>query len=328
MADKMKIAILDDYQNVALKMADWSSIQAKAQVDVFDRPLSLEEAKKVLQPYDVLCHLRERMPMPMELFEALPNLKMCAIVGVEHRTLDKKAASERGVLVCNDMKPGGGGHGTPELAWGLMIAAARNIAIEHEGMRQGKWQGSRMGTGLAGKTLGLLGLGRLGKRMVEYAKVFGMPVIAWSQNLTDEAAQAAGATRVDKDTLFKNSDFISIHYVLSDRSRGLVGAREFGLMKPGAYIINTSRGPIIEEAALVSALQTKKIAGAALDVYDHEPLPADHPLRKVEGATLTPHLGYVTKESLSLFYGGITRCVDAFLKGTPIGITNLEAVRK
>ena len=241
--------------------------------------------------------------------------------------MDKKAASERGVLVCNDMRPGGGGHGTPELAWGLMLAAARGIAIEHEGMRQGKWQGTHMGVGLYGKTLGLLGLGRLGKRMVDYAKAFGMPVIAWSQNLTDEAAAAAGAKRVGKEELFKQSDFISIHYVLSDRSRGIVGPAELNAMKSTAYIINTSRGPIIQEQALIDALRAKKIAGAAVDVFDVEPLPADSPLRKLDNLTMTPHLGYVTTESLKMFYEAIVRVTEAFVDGKPIGITNPEAVK-
>jgi phosphoglycerate dehydrogenase-like enzyme len=327
MSGKLKIAILDDYQNIAQKVSDWSKIKAHADVDVFDHHLSIEEAKTVLKPYDILCHLRERMAMPRELFDALPNLKMCAIVGVEHRTLDKKAASERGILVCNDMKPGGGGHGTPELAWGLLIAAARGIAIEHEGMRKGGWQGPTMGVGMAGKTLGLLGLGRLGKRMVEYAKAFGMPVIAWSQNLTDEAAAAVGAKRVDKADLFKQSDFVSIHYVLSDRSRGIVGPAEFAVMKPMAYIVNTSRGPIIQQQALIDALKSKKIAGAAVDVYDVEPLPENSPLRTVDNLTMTPHLGYVTRESLKLFYDAIVRVVEAYVDGKPIGITNPEAVK-
>ncbi len=327
MSGRLKIAILDDYQNVALQVADWSKIKAVADVDVFDRHLPLEEAKTVLKPYDILCHLRERMAMPKELFDALPNLKMCAIVGVEHRTLDKKAASDRGILVCNDMKPGGGGHGTPELAWGMLIAAARGIALEHEHMRKGGWQGPSMGVSLAGKTLGLLGLGRLGKRMVRYANAFEMPVIAWSQNLTTEAAAEVGVKRVDKEELFKQSDFISIHYVLSDRSRGIVGPAEFNTMKPSAYIINTSRGPIIQEKAMIDALNSGKIAGAAVDVYDVEPLPQNSPVRSAKNLTMTPHLGYVTQGSLKLFYDAIVRCVEAYVEGKPIGITNPEAVK-
>jgi len=235
------------------------------------------------------------------------------------------AASDCGVLVAHsdfaNPRLRSVGDATPELAWGLLIATVRNLAEEHRRMRDGGWQ-STTGMTLAGKTLGLLGLGRTGRRMAEYAKVFGMQVIAWSQNLTEEAAAAAGARRVEKVMLFEESDVVSIHLVLSERTRGLVGEPELALMKPHAYLINTSRGPIVDEAALLAALRTGRIAGAGLDVYDIEPPPPDHPLRRLSNVTLSPHLGYVTREMLGAFYADTIEAVVAWLDGTPIRIAN------
>ncbi len=324
-----KVAILDDYARAAFEVADWSGVQAKAEVTVFDRHLSEDEAVEALQPFDVLCTVRERMALPRTLIERLPNLKLITIIGMSLPNLDMEAATDHGVQVAhvNYANPAfrSISNATPELAWGLMIATVRNLAEEHRRMREGGWQ-STTGMILAGKTLGLVGLGRIGKRMAEYAKVFGMEVIAWSQNLTEEAAAEVGVRRVDKAALFAQADVISIHLVLSDRTRGLIGARELGLMKPSAYLINTSRGPLVEEAALIEALRSKQIAGAGIDVYDAEPPAPDHPLRSLPNVTLSPHLGYVTRETLHAFYSDTVEAVEAWLAGAPIRIVNREAL--
>jgi len=325
-----QVAILDDYVGVALDLADWSPVQARAEITVFDRHLSEEEAADALRPFDVLCTLRERMALPRTLIERLPNVKLITIVGKSLPNLDMAAATENGVLVAHsdfaNPRFSSVRDATPEFAWGLMIATVRNLAEEHLSMRAGGWQAST-GMTLSGKTLGLLGLGRIGKRMAEYAKVFGMQVVAWSQNLTEDAAAAVGARRVGKAALFEESDVVSIHLVLSERTRGLVAEPELALMKPHAYLINTSRGPIVDEAALIAALKTRRIAGAGLDVYDSEPLPPDHPLRLLPNVTLSPHLGYVTREMLSAFYSDTAEAVAAWLNGTPIRIANPEAQR-
>ncbi|MGH7087880.1 MAG: NAD(P)-dependent oxidoreductase, partial [Stellaceae bacterium] len=260
----MKIALLDDYQRVALRMGPWDRL-AGHEIVVFDRHIAAEEAAAALAPFDIVCHVRERMPFPRSLIERLPNLKLICITGPAHRTLDLKAARERGIVVSRTSNRGAGGHGTPELAIGLMLSLARHIAHEDQRMRQGLWQGT-VGTVLYGKTLGLVGLGRVGGRVAELGRAFGMSVLAWSRNLTDERAKSLGVRRVAKDALFRESDIVSIHLVLGDRSRGLVGARELALMKESAFLVNTARGPIVDEAALIDALERRAIAGAALDV--------------------------------------------------------------
>ena len=324
-----RVAILDDYAGLALDLADWSPVQIRSEVTIFDRHLSEAEAVDALQPFDVICTVRERMALPRTLIERLPNLKLITIIGKSLPNLDMAAASERGVLVAhsNFASPRYGAvrDATPELAWGLMIATVRNLAEEHRRMREGGWQ-STVGMTLSGKTLGLLGLGRTGKRMAEYAKVFGMEVIAWSQNLTEDTAAAVGARRVENSALFQQSDVVSIHLVLSDRTRGLVGETELALMKPDAFLVNTSRGPIVDERALIAALQAGRIAGVGLDVFDIEPLPLDHPLRLLPNVTLSPHLGYVTREMLAAFYADTVEAVLAWLDGTPIRIANPEAL--
>ena len=326
-----RVAILDDYAGLALGLADWSPVQIRSEVTVFDRHLSEAEAADALRPFDVICTVRERMALPRTLIERLPNLKLITIIGKSLPNLDMAAASERGVLVAhsNFASPRYSAvrDAAPELAWGLMIATVRNLAEEHRGMRDGGWQ-TTTGMTLSGKTLGLLGLGRIGRRMAEYANAFGMQVIAWSQNLTEEAATAVGARRVEKATLFEESDVVSIHMVLSERTRGLVAEPELALMKPQAYLINTSRGPIVDEAALIAALKNGRIAGAGLDVYDVEPPPADHPLRALPNVTLSPHLGYVTREILAAFYSDTVEAVAAWLNGTPIRIANLDALQR
>jgi phosphoglycerate dehydrogenase-like enzyme len=325
-----RVAILDDYAGVALELADWSPVQSRAELTVFERHLSEPEAGDALRPFDVLCTVRERMALPRTLIERLPTLKLITIVGRSLPNLDMDAATERGVLVAHSdfasPRFKSVRDATPELAWGLMIATVRNLAEEHRRMREGAWQ-TTTGLTLSGKTLGLLGLGRTGKRMAEYAKVFGMEVIAWSQNLTEEAAAAVGARRVEKAALLEEADVVSIHLVLSERTRGLVGAPELALMKPSAYLINTSRGPIVDEQALVTALTNARIAGAGLDVYDIEPLPPDHPLRFLPNVTLSPHLGYVTRETLGAFYSDTVEAVVAWLDGNPVRIANPEALR-
>jgi phosphoglycerate dehydrogenase-like enzyme len=325
-----QVAILDDYASVALDLADWSPVQNRSEITVFDRHLSEAEAADALRPFDVVCTLRERMAFPRTLIERLPNLKLITIVGRSLPNLDMAAATEHGVLVAHsdfaNPRFSAVRDATPELAWGLMIATVRNLAEEHRRMRDGGWQ-STTGLTLSGRTLGLLGLGRTGKRMAQYAKVFGMEVIAWSQNLTEEAAAAGGARRVEKAALFAGSDVVSIHVVLSERTRGLVGAPELALMSPHAYLINTSRGPIVDEAALIAALRTGRIAGAGLDVFDVEPPAPDHPLRRLPNVTLSPHLGYVTREMLSAFYSDTVEAVTAWLDGTPIRIGNPEALQ-
>ena len=325
----LKIAILDDYAKVALQCADWSVLDGKAEITVFDRHLAQKEAAVVLQPFDVLCTVRERMSMPRSLFERLPNLKLVTIIGMSLPNLDMAAATEHGVIVAhsNFANPlyANVANATPELAWGLMIATVRHISHESRRMHEGGWQNT-VGVNLAGRTLGLLGLGRIGRRMAEYGRVFGMPVIAWSQNLTGDAATAVGAQRVEKDDLFRLADVVSIHVRLSDRTRGLVTARELGLMKPGAYLINTSRGPIVVEADLIAALRAGRIAGAGIDVYDDEPPAAGHPFRTMDNVTVTPHLGYVTRETLTAFYVDSLEAVVAFADGAPIRVANPDAL--
>jgi D-3-phosphoglycerate dehydrogenase len=320
----MRIAILDDYQNVALKMADWSGIAKDHQIDIIDKPLVVpDQAARVLQPYDVICMLRERTAAPRELLMNLPNLKLLAITGQQHRTLDMKAATEQGILVCHSSAHAGAHQGTPELAVALMLAAIRHIPKEDFGIRNGYWQSS-VGIQLFGRTLGLVGLGKIGRKVAKVAQAFEMNVIAWSQNLTTESAAEAGVKRVDKEELFRQSDIISLHLVLGERTLGVVGAHELALMKPSAFIVNTARGPLIDEAALIDTLQNRRIAGAGLDVYWQEPIPHDHPLLKLDNVVLTPHLGYVVEESYRAFYGDLVESVTAWLGGKPLRMSNPE----
>ncbi len=312
-----RIAIIDDYQAVAFKMADWSKLRAANEVVVFNRPFATQdETAQALAGFDVVAIMRERTAFPRSLLDRLPNLRLLVTSGMRNASVDMKAAAERGITVCGTE---GGSHATAELAMGLILGLARNFHVELANMRAGRWQ-TTVGQDLRGKTLGVLGLGKLGGQLAHYGKAFGMEIIAWSQNLTSEAAAAKGATRVEKDELFQRSDFISIHLVLSDRSRGLVGARELGLMKPSASIVNTSRGPIIDGAALAAALAGGQIAGAGLDVYDVEPLPAADALRAEPRALLTPHLGYVTAETYKLFFGGTVEAIEGWLAGKPVRV--------
>jgi phosphoglycerate dehydrogenase-like enzyme len=321
----MKVAILDDYLGVARRLADWSALERRCEITVFDRNLKVpDEAAEALAPFDIFCCLRERMAVPRALIERLPKLKFIAVTGFKHRTLDLAAATERGIVVSHSGVHDGG-HSTPELAWGLILASVRHIADEAGRMRAGGWQNT-LGTTLHGKTLGIVGLGGIGRKVAGYGQAFGMRVLAWSQNLTDEAAAAGGATRVDKDVLFRESDIVTLHLVLGDRTRGIVGARELALMKPTATLVNTARAPLLDPAALLETLQAGRIRGAALDVFDQEPLPDDHPLRRLDNVILTPHLGYCTEETLSGFYADTVQAVTAFLDGKPVRVLNPEAV--
>jgi phosphoglycerate dehydrogenase-like enzyme len=312
-----RIAILDDYQHVAMTMADWSALLPDCELVVFDRNLATEdEAARALADFDVLCLLRERMPMPRTLIERLPALKLIVVTGAHNRTLDLAAAKERGITVSHT-RGGDSQYATPELAWGLILSLMRHIPQEHQRMREGGWQ-ETVGTALHGRTLSILGLGRLGSRMASIGRAFGMEVLAWSPNLTAERAEAAGAALVAKDELFARADVLTIHLVLGERSRGLVGAAELQRMKPSAVLVNTSRGPIVDEAALIAALERPDIRGAGLDVYDREPLPPDHPLRRLGNVVLTPHLGYVTEGTYRMFYADTVEAIAAWRAGTPV----------
>ena len=311
------IAITDDFQKVALTMADWSGLQKAHSITVFDKPmLTQDEVARALQPFEIVGIMRERTAFPRALFEKLPNMKLLVTTGLRNASVDVKAANEHGITVC---AAPGGGPATSELAMGLMLGLARNFHVELANVREGRWQ-TTLGVDLRGKTLALLGLGKLGSELATIAKAFQMKLIAWSQNLTAEDAAAKGVERVEKDELFRRADFISVHLVLSDRSRGLVGAREIGLMKPTAFLINTSRGPIIDANALAEALKAGRIRGAALDVYDHEPLPPDHPIRREPRALLTPHIGYVTEEGYRQFFVSMVAAIEGFLAGKPVRV--------
>jgi phosphoglycerate dehydrogenase-like enzyme len=311
----MKVAILDDYQNVALSFADWDSLDAE--IEVFTEPFAdADEVVKRLAGFDVLVAMRERTRFPAELLARLTALKLLVSTGARNAAIDVDAARKLGIVVSTT---GYIGYPTAELTWALILAAARNLPAEVRSMRDGGWQVG-VGIGLNGKTLGLLGLGRLGAQVARIGQAFGMETVAWSQNLTPEKAAEHGVTAVSKEDLFALADVLSIHLVLGDRSRGLVGAAELAAMKPTAMLVNTSRGPIVDEDALLDALRRKKIACAALDVYDTEPLPADHPLRALGNTVLTPHVGYVTREVYEIFYRDAVENITAFQSGNPIRV--------
>jgi phosphoglycerate dehydrogenase-like enzyme len=310
--ERFRIAILDDYQNVALSLAEWSALDDRAIVTVFNDHLADSEAVvERLQPFDIVCVMRERTPLTRAIIERLPKLRMIASTGSRNASIDLKAAEERGVQVVHT---GYFSAPTLELTWALILASARNLVAENTSLRAGGWQQS-VGDDMAGRTLGVLGLGNVGGAVARIGNAFGMKVIAWSQNLTAERAAEVGATLVPRDALFEQADILSIHLVLSGRTRGLVGAAELALMKPTARLINTSRGPIVVEADLVSALKDKKIAGAAIDVFDQEPLPLDHPLRALPNLLATPHIGYVSRGLYERFYRDTVENIARWLDG-------------
>jgi phosphoglycerate dehydrogenase-like enzyme len=312
-----RVAILDDYQNVARRMADWASLPAGTEVAVFADHLSGTDAvAKRLADFDAVVAMRERTPFPRALLERLPKLRLLVTTGMRNASIDVAAAIERGVTVCGTA---GLPYPTAELTWGLILGLFRRIPTEDRATREGRWQVS-CGLGLNGKTLGVIGLGGLGSRVAKIGRAFEMDVIAWSQNLIAARATEVGATLVTKDELLARSDVVSVHLVLSDRTRGLLGARELARMKPTAYLVNTSRGPIVDEAALVDAVRKGTIAGAGLDVYDEEPLPLDHPLRNLPNTVITPHLGYVIEEGYRIFYGHALEDVKGWLAGQPVRV--------
>jgi phosphoglycerate dehydrogenase-like enzyme len=314
----VKAAILDDYQNVALQYTDWSPIAKAVDLKVFNQPFaSQDEAINALQGFAVVVGMRERTPFPRKVIEALPDLKLLITTGAKNNSFDVAAANERGVTVCGT---GGVGNPTAGIAFGLMLELTRRIGFENARMKAGEpWQVT-IGKDLEGLTLGVVGLGKLGQRVAAIAKAFGMNVIAWSQNLTPEKCKEAGVGYASKDELFGKADIVTIHLQLSDRSRGTVTAADIARMKPSAYLINTARAPIVDQAALLAALQQKKIAGAGLDVFEVEPLPRDHPYRELDNVVLTPHLGYVSEQNYRKYFPDIVEDIRAWLDGKPVRV--------
>ena len=313
---RFRLAILDDYQQVAEDFAPWSSLTADGvEVTIFNTPLGSDRAvAAALEGFEIIVAMRERTPFPRDVLEKLPQLKLLVTTGAANAAIDLAAAKENGVTVCGT---GGSPTAAPELTWALLLAFARNLTAEETSLRNGHWQRS-VGFELSGKTLGIVGLGKIGHRIAAYGKAFGMDVLAWSQNLTEETAVTAGVRKVSKDELFSESDVVSLHLRLSERSRGIVGERELRLLGPEGVLVNTSRGPLVDQQALLDALHAGHIRGAALDVYDQEPLPIGHPLLDAPRTVLTPHLGYVTRESYQAFLGGAYEDVRAWLDGAPI----------
>jgi phosphoglycerate dehydrogenase-like enzyme len=306
----MKVAILDDYQNVALQLADWSAVRQHAEIAVFNDHLADPAAVVArLRPFEVVCVMRERTPLTREILQQLPKLKLIASTGPRNASIDSQAAADLGIAVTAtgyDSTP------TIEFTWSLILACMRRIDREAASLKAGGWQTS-LGANLRGKSLGVVGLGNVGREVARIGLAFGMKVIAWSQNLTEEKASAAGASLVDKQTLFREADIVTVHLVLSHRTRGLIGAPELALMKPTARLVNTSRGPIVDEAALIEALKARRIAGAAVDVFETEPLPGDHPFRKLDNVLATPHIGYVTDDLYRTFYGDAAASIAKWL---------------
>jgi phosphoglycerate dehydrogenase-like enzyme len=321
MGDQMtpvKIAVLDDYQDVGRTLADWASLAPRAQAVFFhDHVSDLDQLAARLADCEVVMLMRERTAMGGDLIARLPKLKLIVTVGMWNAAVDFAAAKAHGVVVCGTA--GGDPNATPALTWGLVLAVTRGIASQAASVRAGGWQVG-LGTDIHGKTLGVLGLGKIGQAVAGFGKAFGMKVIAWSQNLTAERAQEGGAERVEKDELFRRADVLCIHLKLGERTRGLIGARELGLMKQTAYLVNTSRGPIVDEQALIAALQERRIAGAGLDVFDEEPLPQGHPFRHLPNVLATPHIGYVSEKTYRAAFPEAVEDIAAWLDGRPIRV--------
>jgi phosphoglycerate dehydrogenase-like enzyme len=316
----VKIALLDDYQGIAKRSADWDSLPEGTEVDSFQDTLADHDALvKRLEPYDVIVAMRERTRFPAPLIEALPNLRLLVSTGGRNPSIDAEACARRGVALCSAQGDPASGHGsTAEVAWALVLALVKRIPQSQQAMRSGGWQEHVVTESLAGRTLGVLGLGRLGKFVARYGQAFGMDVIAWSPNLTDERAAQAAVRRVSKEALFADSDVISLHLVSNAATRGIVGAAELAAMKRTAYLVNTSRGPLVDEAALMAALRERRIAGAGLDVFWTEPLPRDHPIRKLDNVVMTPHLGYVVDVNMKRFYENALANIKRYIAGEPL----------
>jgi phosphoglycerate dehydrogenase-like enzyme len=313
----LRIAVLDDWQSIASGVLDWSVLDSVGEVSfLHQNPADTATMVERLASFDVICIMRERTPFNEALLSQLPNLKLLVTGGMRNAAIDVAAARRHGIEVCGTESYK---HAAPELTWALIMGITRNLVSEANSLRAGNWQ-IGIGSDLHGKTLGILGLGSIGKWIARYGQAFGMKVIAWSQNLTAEAAAEVGVTRVSKQELFEQADILSVHLVLSDRSRGLVDAEALGWMKPTAYLINSSRGPIVDEAALIDSLRHKRIAGAALDVFDIEPLPVDHPYRSLDNVLATPHVGYVTQNNYHMFYSQIIEDIQAWHAGKPIRV--------
>jgi D-3-phosphoglycerate dehydrogenase len=317
----MRVAILDDYQNCTLSMADWSPVEKDCEITVFNDHLSDEdEIAARLADFEIVCAMRERTRFGKSQLAKLPKLKLLISSGMRNRSFDVAAAAERGIVCCGTPSVGAP---TTDIAWGLIIGLLRNIPKEDAAVRRGEWQ-STVGPGLHGKTLGIAGLGKLGSKMATIGKAFDMDVIAWSQNLTQARCDEFGVGLVTKEELMKRSDVITIHLILSDRTRGVIGRNELALMKPGAILVNTSRGPIVDEAALVDALERRAIRGAGLDVYGTEPLPADSPFRRLENTVVTPHLGYVEDSNYRAYFNGYIAAIRGFLDGKPVNVMSAD----
>ena len=313
---RLRCAILDDYMNLTSRMADWSKVSDRVDLRVFIEPFaSTEAAAASLQDFEIICAMRERTPFPRELFAALPNLKLLITSGMRNAAIDMEAAKDHQVVLCGTQF---GRDPTAPLTMGLILELTRNIGRESARMHAGERLQKFIGMEIEGKTLGVVGLGKLGAKVSGLAKAFGMNVIAWSPNLTPERCKEVGVSYATKEELFANADIVTIHVVLSQRSRGLVGADDLARMKPTAYLVNTARGPIVDETALLETLQQRKIAGAGIDVFSVEPLPVDHPFRKLDNLVLTPHLGYTTEEGFRSHYGQMVEGIDAWFKGEPL----------
>jgi phosphoglycerate dehydrogenase-like enzyme len=310
---RLRCAILDDYINLTLEITDWSKVRDRVDITVFNQPFaSAEAAADALKDFEIICAMRERTPFPRALFAALPKLKLLITSGMRNAAIDMEAAKDHGVVLCGTQwarDP------TAPLTMGLILELTRNIGRENARMHAGEPLQKFVGMEIEGKTLGVVGLGKLGTKVAKLAQAFGMNVIAWSPNLTPERCKEAGVGYASKEELFSTADIITVHVVLSQRSRGLVGAEDLARMKPTSYLVNTARGPIVDEAALLTTLQQRRIAGAAIDVFSVEPLPVEHPFRKLDNIVLTPHLGYVTAESFRNHYSQMVEGIDAWFKG-------------
>jgi len=315
---RYRCAVLDDYQNVALRLADWDRIAPDVEVTVFNEPLGGPEAvQRVLKEFHIVCMMRERTPFRRDTIAALPELRLLITTGSRNASIDLAAAAERGVTVCGTRSYG---HPTAGITFGLILELTRRIGWENQHLKSGaRWQ-QTLGPDIEGMTLGVLGLGKLGARVAAIAQAFGMKVTAWSTNLTEERCREAGVGYASREDLFRTADIVTIHMVLGDRSRGLVGEEELALMKPGAFIINTSRGPIIDERALIAALAARRIGGAGLDVFDVEPLPLDHPFRTMDNVVITPHLGYVSEQNYRHYFPDIVENIRGFIDGVPVRV--------
>jgi len=319
MSRRVQIAVLDDYQGVALELADWSSLKDRADIKVFrDHVADSAGVIARLKPFEIVCVMRERTPLPRTIIEELPNLRLIVTTAGRNASIDMEAAKERGIAVCGTLSTS---HATAELTWALILALMRNLLAENASVRSGGWQVT-VGGDLEGRTIGIVGFGKIGVRVAKVASAFGMQVLAWSQNLTSEAAERDGARLVSKEQLFRDSDIVTLHLVLSPRTKGIVGATELNWMKATAYLVNTSRGPLIDEGALIEALRNRTIAGAALDVYDTEPLPESHPFRSLDNVLAVPHIGFVSQAGYRVFYQGVVEDIGSWLNGNPIRVLN------